>query len=77
MLDTPVPLTTHHHRPVYQGHALQLLEGPHRIESGWWHDGQVKQRDYFVAIDPRHCRYWVYRERGTDNPHWFLHGLFA
>ena len=77
MLDTPVPLTTHNHRPVYQGHALQLLEGPHRIESGWWHDGQVKQRDYFVAIDPRHCRYWVYRERGTDNPHWFLHGLFA
>src|SRR5690606_10235066 len=40
MLATPVPLTTHNHRPFYQGHPLQLLEGTYRIESGWWHDGQ-------------------------------------
>jgi protein ImuB len=31
----PVRLAMREHRPLYQG-ALQLLMGPHRVESGWW-----------------------------------------
>lgn len=77
MLEQPVRLATECDRPIFQDQSLQLIAGPHRIESGWWTDGKVEQRDYFVACDTRHGRYWIYRQRGTDDPHWFLHGLFA
>lgn len=77
MLDQPAVLHTHNDRPLYMGQPLQLIQGPERIESEWWATGQHEQRDYFVAQDTRHCRYWIYRERGSDKPHWFLHGLFA
>lgn len=77
MLNAPVPLSTDNERPRYQGHTLQLIRGPHRIESGWWEDGKIEQRDYFVACDEQHCLYWVFRQRGTDSPQWFLHGFFA
>ena len=77
MLEEPVQLDTKNDRPVYRGHALRLVQGPERIESGWRQDGQHLQRDYFVASDNQHCRYWIYRQRGSDDPRWFLHGLFA
>lgn len=77
MLEDPIKLATFNDRPIYQGHALHLIQGPERIESGWWMQGKQEQRDYFVARDSQYCRYWVYRQRGSDNPHWFLHGLFA
>lgn len=71
------PLATLHDQPLYQGQVLRLIQGPERIESGWWVPGQHEQRDYFVASDAAQCRYWIYRERGTENPRWFLQGLFA
>lgn len=77
MLDHPIELDTHNDHPFYMGHTLHLVQGPERIENGWWMDGYQKQRDYFVARDARHCRYWIYRQRGSDTPSWFLHGLFA
>jgi protein ImuB len=54
-----------------------LLEGPERIESGWW-DGTDIRRDYFVAENPQGARVWIYRDSryGADGE-WFLHGLFA
>ncbi len=55
--------------------ALRLLEGPERIESGWWDDGDVA-RDYYVALDRDGARLWVFRERRA--PHgWWLHGVFG
>jgi protein ImuB len=54
---------------------LRLLEGPERIESGWWDGGDVR-RDYFVACDSAHAHYWIFRERDGER-RWFLHGLFA
>lgn len=69
------PLRTHQHRPVYQGRPLRLVQGPERIETGWY-AGAHQRRDYFVAQDPDGARYWIYRERETGE-NWFLHGLFA
>lgn len=77
MLDKPLQLDTRNERPVYMGRALQLIHGPERIESGWWIKGRQEQRDYFVACDARHHRYWIYRQRGSDTLNWYLHGLFA
>jgi protein ImuB len=54
---------------------LRLLDGPERIETGWW-DGREVSRDYYVALDPEGARVWVFRERLP--PHeWFLHGVFG
>lgn len=77
LLDPPLALGMHQDSPVYQGHRLRLTQGPERIESGWWlHDGQ-QQRDYFIAQDEHHARYWVYRQRAALDARWFLHGFFA
>ena len=55
---------------------LSLLAGPERIESGWW-DGHDTARDYFVARAPTESLLWVYRERGVERGHWYLHGIFG
>jgi len=52
-----------------------LLNGPERVESGWWDDFDV-QRDYFVARDSAGAKFWFYRER-PDGREWFVHGIFA
>lgn len=61
-------------RPQCRG-ELALLEGPERIETGWW-DGDDVERDYYVARDPGGSLLWIYRERRVP-ARWFLHGLFA
>lgn len=77
ILDQPLRLDTHNERPLYMGRTLQLIQGPDRIESGWWINGQQEQRDYFIACDAQHYRYWIYRLRGSDSLNWYLQGLFA
>ncbi|HDP89640.1 MAG TPA: DNA polymerase Y family protein [Thioalkalivibrio sp.] len=54
---------------------LQLLDGPERIESGWW-DGADMRRDYYIALTAAHTRVWLFREPGPP-PDWYLHGVFA
>ena len=54
---------------------LTLLDGPERVETGWWDDFDVK-RDYFVARDGSGAKLWLFRER-TGRKDWFLHGIFA
>lgn len=55
--------------------CLRALEGPERIETGWW-DGSEVTRDYYIARDAEDAELWVYRERRA--PHgWFLHGVFG
>lgn len=73
MLEQPISLPTRSHRPFY-GAPLQIVQGPERIEDGWWDELVI--RDYFVAVDPEGARYWLYRERGVDGG-WFLQGLFG
>lgn len=74
LLAVPEPIDHHRGRPRRHG-PLDLLEGPERIESGWW-DGADVARDYYVARDSRGARLWIYRERGRE-PRWFLHGIFG
>jgi protein ImuB len=55
--------------------GFALLEGPERIETGWW-DGADVARDYYVARDRAGARLWLFRERTP--PHaWFLQGVFG
>ncbi|OZI48433.1 Y-family DNA polymerase [Bordetella genomosp. 4] len=76
LLDPPIPLQVLQNRPTYAGQSLRLVRGPERIESGWW-DAALTVRDYFVAEDAASARYWIYRERDTENARWFLHGRYA
>jgi protein ImuB len=62
-------------RLVAMNRPLALLEGPERVESGWWDDFDVK-RDYFVARDGTGAKVWLFRER-PDGRDWFVHGIFA
>ncbi|NIO39139.1 MAG: DNA polymerase Y family protein [Burkholderiales bacterium] len=55
--------------------ALRILDGPERIETGWW-DGCDAMRDYFVARNDSGATFWIYRERTAAN-NWFLHGIFS
>jgi protein ImuB len=63
LLDDPVPLS----KP-------EILQGPERIESGWW-DGKGVARDYYVARQSHGARLWVFQERRSKR--WYLHGVFA
>ncbi|UOD49388.1 DNA polymerase Y family protein [Orrella daihaiensis] len=71
----PKPLTVRQEQPCLQG-PLKLLQGPYRIETGWW-DNRLALRDYFVATDHSCRRYWIFRERDQLTARWFLHGLFG
>jgi protein ImuB len=72
LLATPELLEQHRGRPRRQG-ALEILDGPERIESGWW-DGDDVARDYYVARDARGSFLWIYRDNGGARQ-WFLHGI--
>ncbi|MFU8878462.1 MAG: Y-family DNA polymerase [Wenzhouxiangellaceae bacterium] len=54
---------------------LRLIEGPERIETGWW-DGHDCRRDYWIAHDRHGNRLWVFREYKPSRG-WFIHGLFG
>jgi protein ImuB len=74
LLEQPVPLSERAGLPWHRG-ALRLLDGPERIETGWW-DGRTVRRDYFVAQNREQQRLWIFRTL-SDPPGWYLHGLFA
>ena len=61
--------------PLYRG-GLTLLEGPERLETGWWDDDSVT-RDYFLAVNPAGMRLWVFRNRQRSKAYWYLHGIFG
>jgi len=74
MLETPERLVLDHKVPVYQG-RLTLLNGPERLETGWW-DEEGIARDYFVARNAAGVQVWIFRNRDRDR-YWFLHGIFG
>jgi len=86
LLREPLRLEVRGEKPHYHG-PLRLLEGPHRLETGWW-DAQAeaaRARDYFIARSDEAGLLWVYRERlapGTGEGEmapvrWFLQGIYA
>lgn len=88
LLAQPLRLATKQDRPMYQG-PLMLLAGPERLEAGWWpqpaanaaaaatEDDGPSLRDYFVARSPHAGLLWVYRDRATTEPAWYLHGVYG
>jgi protein ImuB len=74
LLKSPQPLHSRNGLPQLNG-PLQLLQGPERIETGWW-DRQDTRRDYYIATNNRQQTLWIYRNRGNGNS-WFLHGYFS
>lgn len=52
---------------------VRSLQGPERIETGWWY-GAMQQRDYYrmqLENGAWIWCYWDYRQRS-----WYLHGIF-
>jgi len=74
MLPEPALLAVDQGYPLHQG-RLRILEGPERLETGWW-DEEGIARDYYTAINPRGMRLWVFRNRHR-NASWYLHGFFG
>ncbi|HUQ09433.1 MAG TPA: DNA polymerase Y family protein [Steroidobacteraceae bacterium] len=76
LLATPEPLSQQRGWPRRRG-PLEILQGPERIESGWW-DGADVVRDYYVARDSKGSLLWLYCEcSGEGGRRWFVHGLFG
>jgi protein ImuB len=75
LLQKPKQLDEVGSAPHFEG-PLSLLSGPERIESGWW-DGRDAVRDYFIARSKTESLLWIYRERGLEKGHWYLHGIFG
>ena len=75
MLPEPALLSADGAYPVHQGCRLRLVEGPERLETGWW-DEDGMARDYYTATDPGGRRLWVFRNR-TRASSWYLHGYFG
>ena len=75
LLPEPLALETRNNHPVYKGASLRLIQGPERIETGWWDEPGQELRDYFIAQDTNAARYWIYQDRRALG--WFLQGLFA
>jgi len=82
LLREPLALEVREGHPHYQGRLLRL-SGPQRVEAGWWEQGQLAVRDYYIAESPGAGLVWIYRERpiawlaADTAPHWFLQGLYA
>jgi protein ImuB len=74
MLSEPTLLYAEQGHPVHLG-RLTLVEGPERLETGWWDDNGIA-RDYYTAVNPRGMRLWVFRNRNAAAT-WYLHGIFG
>ncbi|MEM7082702.1 MAG: DNA polymerase Y family protein [Pseudomonadota bacterium] len=91
LLAQPHRLRCREREPQWHG-PLTFIEGPERIESGWW-DGRDAARDYYVVVNTNGLTLWVYRMRtptrdaaaaeqavagnALEAPHWYIHGVFA
>ena len=76
LLPKPRRLRLHDGQPWFNG-SLRLLQGPERIDYGWW-DCNVC-RDYFVAKHTTGGFYWIFQEQNHHQRQrqWFLHGIFS
>lgn len=76
VLPEPALLSAEQGYPLHAGRRLVLLDGPERLETGWW-DKDGITRDYYMAADPAGMRLWVFRNRQRSQAAWYLHGFFG
>lgn len=76
LLEPARPLPHDQQSPLLDHQRLRLIQGPERIQTGWWNGGGHQQRDYFVALCPQGRLYWVYRDLSQEHA-WYLHGVFG
>ncbi len=74
LLPHPQRLKTTHQGPWLHG-LLTIMDGPERIESGWW-DGKDQRRDYYIAKSRQQQTLWIYQNIKPPLD-WYLHGLFG
>lgn len=55
--------------------SVTLLDGPERIEGGWW-DNVDMRRDYYLARGPAEALWWVFQDLETPGA-WYVHGYFG
>ena len=78
LLDRPRQLNVVNQTPCL-GSQLKLLQGPERIDFGWWDEKDLARpttRDYYIARHPDGALYWVFNCPGAEN-RWYLHGIFS
>lgn len=75
MLPEPALLPADSGYPVHQGCRLRLINGPERLETGWWDEDGIS-RDYYTAINADGRHLWVFRNRNRASS-WYLHGYFG
>jgi protein ImuB len=75
MLPEPSLLPADSGYPLHKGCRLTLLDGPERLETGWWDEDGIS-RDYYTAMNAEGVRFWVFRNR-RQTPDWYLHGIFG
>ena len=75
MLPEPALLLAKSGNPLHQGGPVTLLEGPERLETGWWDDDGIS-RDYYTAVNLAGIRLWIFRNRIQPSS-WYLHGYFG
>ena len=75
MLPKPALLALDCGYPAHKGCRLMLLDGPERLETGWWDEDSIS-RDYYTAKNAAGIRLWVFRNR-QKTPDWYLHGIFG
>lgn len=68
----------------WRGVSYEVMrsQGPERIACEWWRDGRgARTRDYYRVEDRQGYRFWLFRHglygRETNEPSWYMHGLFA
>ena len=75
MLPEPSLLSAAEGCPLYKGSRLRFLNGPERLETGWWDDSGIS-RDYYLATSGAGLRLWVFQSRQRTRE-WYLHGIFG
>ncbi len=74
LLPEPAHLPVEAGLPLHFG-RVTLLEGPERLETGWWDEDGIA-RDYYMAVNPRGMRLWIFRNR-SRSADWYLDGIFG
>lgn len=73
LLRQPARIQHRNDKLFWRNGHLELLQGPERIETGWWENTQ--QRDYYIAQHEDGGLYWLYKD--IPRKVWYVQGVFS